>query len=116
MIIRSMTRIPFRPARRAFAILAVAAAAALLDIPRARAERKSNAAAPLSSEQWAKILRRMEQEGRTRVLPFKVAEHLELTKGAETLTVRELAFEREGYQHGVYRSLNPNDDRIILAF
>jgi hypothetical protein len=51
-----------------------------------------------------------------RTLPFKVAEHLGLTKGSETLTVHELAVERDGYQHGIYKSVDPGDDRIILAF
>ena len=52
----------------------------------------------------------------TRILPFKVADHLGLTRGTETLSVRELAFEREGHQHGIYKSVAPGDDRIILAF
>jgi hypothetical protein len=77
---------------------------------------KADAGAPLSKEQWAKLAKRMAEAGTTRDLPFKVAESLGLTRGAEVLTVRELAFERQGYQHGIYRSVDPNDDRVILAF
>jgi hypothetical protein len=84
--------------------------------PAAIAAEKKSAAALLTTAQWAKIVKRMDQAGDTRVLPFKVAQHLGLTKGAEVLTVRELAFEREGYQHGVYRGVDAKDDRVILAF
>jgi hypothetical protein len=77
---------------------------------------KADTGVILTVEQWAKIVKAMEMNGAHRVLPFKVADHLGLTKGTETLTVRELAFEREGYQHGIYRSVDPADQRIIMAF
>ena len=105
---------PFRRAARAFAILAIATGLAFA--PGAGAAPKTDAGAALSKQQWAKIVKRMDENGQTRDLPFKVAEHLGLTRGAEVLTVRELAFEREGFQHGIYRSVDPKDDRIILAF
>src|SRR5216684_2937973 len=109
-----MTNAPFRRATRAFAILAIATGLALTSA--GVAAPKTDTGAPLSKQQWAKIVKRMDQNGQTRDLPFKVAEHLGLTRGAEVLTVRELAVEREGYQHGIYRSVDPKDDRIILAF
>lgn len=98
---------------RAFAMLAVASA--MLALATADAAPKSDGG-PLGQEQWAKIEKRMAEAGTMRDLPFKVAESLGLTKGAQVLTVRELAFERQGYQHGIYRSVDPKDDRIILAF
>jgi hypothetical protein len=112
---RSMTSAPFRQPASVLAILACALAAVLSVIPGGVAAPKADAAV-LSKEQWAKIVQRMDQDGRVRTLPFKVAEHLGLTKGSETLTVHELAVEREGYQHGIYRSVDPADVRIILAF
>ena len=111
-----MTSSPLRHAARLLAAVALAAAAALSVPSAGRDVPKSAAVAPLSGEQWAKILKQMDQNGKTRTLPFKVAEHLGLTKGTESLTVRELAFEREGYQHGIYKSVDPKDERIILAF
>jgi hypothetical protein len=111
---QTMTRYPFRGAVRALAILAVAFA--MLAVVTAEAAPKADDGPPLSNEQWAKIAKRMAEAGTTRDLPFKVAESLGLTRGAEVLTVRELALERQGYQHGIYRSLDPKDDRIILAF
>jgi hypothetical protein len=107
-----MTRHPFSAALRVIAILAIA----LSMLAVATAASKSEGGPPLSNEQWAKIARRLAETGTTRDLPFKVAESLGLTKGAEVLTVRELALERQGYQHGLYRSVDPKDDRIILAF
>ena len=101
---------------RAFAMLLVAIAALLSAAASGDAAPKADAAAQLTPEQWAKIVKRMDAGGDTRVLPAKVAEHLGLTKGAEVLTVHELAFEREGYQHGIYRNIAPKDDRVILAF
>ena len=98
------------------ALLAVAIAASLAVASAARAAPKADEAVRLTPAQWAKIVKRMDTGGDTRVLPAKVAEHLGLTRGAEILTVRELAFEREGYQHGIYRNLDPKDDRVILAF
>jgi hypothetical protein len=111
---QAMTRDSFRRAMRAVAIVGIACA--MLAIATAGAAPKSDSGPPLSQEQWAKIARRMAEAGTTRDLPFKVAESLGLTRGAEVLTVRELAFERQGYQHGIYRSVDPKDDRIILAF
>jgi len=101
--------------RRALAILAIAAAACLLVNSGSRAAPKAESAR-LTPAQWAKIAKRMKTSGDTRVLPFKVAQHLGLTRGADVMTVRELAFEREGYQHGIYRNVDPKDDRLILAF
>src|ERR1700746_2886166 len=99
----------------ALALLVVAIAALLSTAASGDAAPKTDSAA-LTPAQWAKILKRMGSSGDTRVLPAKVAAHLGLTKGAETFTVHELAFEREGYQHGIYHSLDPKDDRVILAF
>jgi hypothetical protein len=82
----------------------------------AGAAPKGDGSTPLGKAQWAKIIKRMDENGQTRDLPFKIAESLGLTRGAEVMTVRELAFEREGYQHGIYRSIDPKDDRVILAF
>jgi hypothetical protein len=101
--------------RRAFANLLVAITMSLALASASLAGPKA-ASARLTPAQWTKIVQRMAAQGGTRVLPFKVAEHLGLTKGAEVMTVHELAFEREGYQHGIYRSVDPKDDRIILAF
>jgi hypothetical protein len=101
-------------ARRAFAMLVVAIAALLAGAATGDAAPKTDAL--LTPQQWAKIAKRMETSGDTRDLPPKVAAHLGLTKGAETFAVHELAFEREGYQHGIYRSVDPKDDRVILAF
>jgi len=72
--------------------------------------------APLGTDQWTKIEKQLDSGGKTRTLPLNVTQTLGLSKGNEALTVRELAFEREGYQHGLYRSLVPGDDSIILAF
>jgi len=98
---------------RAAAVLAVAAVFALAAVGRA-AEKADSAI--LSKAQWAKLVQQMDQKGAVRDLPFKVAESLGLTKGSQVMTVRELAFEREGYQHGIYRSVDPADTRVILAF
>jgi hypothetical protein len=100
---------------RALAILIVVVAASVSAMGGSAAAPKAEAAR-LTPAQWAKIVKRIETGGGTRVLPFKVAEHLGVTKGAEVMTVRELAFEREGYQHGIYRNIDPKDDRVILAF
>src|SRR5258707_1092660 len=99
---RAMTSSPLRHAARLLTAVALAAAASLSVPSAGRDVPKSAAAAPLSGEQWAKVLKQMDQNGKTRTLPFKVAEHLGLTKGTETLTVREIAFERDGFQHGIY--------------
>jgi hypothetical protein len=113
---RAMTSSPLRHATCLFAAVALAAAAALSAPLACGAEPKAAAAALLSGEQWAKIRKQMDENGKIRTLPFKVAEYLGLTRGTETLTVRELAFERDGYQHGIYKSVDPKDERIILAF
>jgi hypothetical protein len=107
-----MKRLAFHGLVRSVAIAIVTLALAASGA----AAPKADGGAPLTKEQWAKIVKRMDENGQTRDLPFKVAEHLGLTKGAQVMTVRELAFEREGYQHGIYRSVDPKDDRIILAF
>ena len=69
----------------------------------------------LNGEQLRKILKQLEQAGRTRSIPAKVTAALGMTKGEETLDVREIAFERAEYQHGFYKGLKAGDDRIILA-
>jgi hypothetical protein len=96
--------------------LVVVAVVALLSATASGNAAPKTASAALTPEQWAKIVKRMDTSGDTRALPAKVAAHLGLTKGAETFTVHELAFEREGYQHGMYRSVDPKDDRVVLAF
>jgi len=103
-------------AGRVCAMLVVALAGLMFTASAVCAAAKTDSAARLTPEQWAKIVKRMDGSGDTRVLPFKVAEHLGLTRGTEILTVHELAFEREGYQHGIYRNVDPKDDRVILAF
>ena len=100
---------------RGLAIFCIAIATLTL-VAAGVAAPRADGDAPLTKEQWAKIVKRMEETGQTRDLPFKVAESLGLTNGAQVMTVRELAFEREGYQHGIYRSVDPKDARIILAF
>jgi hypothetical protein len=106
----------FERAIRATMIVALAAGSPWAMPAPAVAAETADAAALLTAAQWAKIVKRMNQGGDTRVLPFKVAQHLGLTKGVEVITVRELAFEREGYQHGIYRGVDPKDDRVVLAF
>jgi hypothetical protein len=100
---------------RALALLVVAIAALLSAVASGDAAPKAVASA-LTPAQWAKIAKRMDSSGDTRDLPAKVAVHLGLTKDAAAYAVHELAFEREGYQHGIYRSVDPKDDRVILAF
>lgn len=101
---------------RAFARRVAVIAATLAIVAGAAAAPKADTGAILGADQWAKIVKTMETNGKTRTLPFKVADLLGLTRGTETLTVRELAFERDGYQHGIYRSVDPADQRVILAF
>jgi hypothetical protein len=103
------------PTSRPLALLVALIAALLSAAASGDAAPKTDSAA-LAPAQWAKIVKRMDTSGDTRALPAKVAAHLGLTKGAETFAVHELAFEREGYQHGIYRSVDPKDDRVILAF
>jgi len=103
-------------AARGLTLLAGTVTMALLLVAVCAAAPKSDADALLSKEQWAKIVKAMDAKGQTRILPFKVADHLGLTRGTETLKVRELAFERDGFQHGIYKTLDPRDDRIVMAF
>jgi hypothetical protein len=112
----SMMRTPSHLAIRAFAIIALAIATMLAIASAGFAAQETDAGAVLSKEQWAKIADRLDKNGQIRTLPFKIAEHLGLTKGSETLSVQELAFERDGHQHGIYKSPDPNNDRIVLAF
>jgi hypothetical protein len=114
--IRSMIRPRFHHVAMAAAIFAGVVVTALSLATIGAAAPKADAGATLSAEQWGKIVKAMNANGQTRILPFKVADHLGLTRGSETLTVRELAFEREGYQHGIYTSVAPGDDRVILVF
>jgi len=102
-------------AARTSVMLAVAIVALLSLVALGRAAEKADGAT-LTKAQWAKIVKQMDQKGDVRDLPFKVAESLGLTKGSQVMTVHELAFERGGYQHGIYRSVDPADTRIILAF
>jgi hypothetical protein len=83
-------------ATRAIAIFIVAVAVSVLAFAGSRAAPKAESA-KLTPAQWAKITKRMETAGGTRVLPAKVAQHLGVAKGAEAFAVHELAFEREGY-------------------
>ena len=115
-MMRPMADAQVGQAVRGLARLAAVIAMTLMIVAGATAAPKADTAAILSADQWAKIVKAMDANGKTRTLPFKVADYLGLTRGAETLTVRELAFEREGYQHGIYRSVDPADQRIILAF
>jgi hypothetical protein len=71
---------------------------------------------PLDGEHLQKILKRLDESGRTRPIPPKVTEQLGATKSGQLLNVRELAFERGGFQHGFYKSTENGDDHIILAF
>jgi hypothetical protein len=103
----------FTASRAARAALIVAAVLAHVAIGGA-AEKADSAL--LTPAQWAKLVKQMDQKGDVRDLPFKIAESLGLTRGSQVMTVRELALEREGYQHGIYRSVDPADTRIILAF
>ncbi len=113
---RSMTFLSVPRFARAFIVAAAVLLPALSLAVAGLAAGKAEGGALLTKDQWAKIAKRMDETGDVRILPFKVADHLGLTKGTETLRVHELAFEREGYQHGIYRSVDPADQRIILAF
>jgi hypothetical protein len=70
----------------------------------------------INPDQWAKILKRLKDKGLSRTLPARVTAQLGLTKGDETLTVLELAVEREGYQHGIYMSPWLGADRLFFIF
>jgi hypothetical protein len=98
----------------AFALVAAVAGAATPCL--AQASKAAKADRVLDGQQLRKILKRLDEGGRTRPLPAKVTAALGATKGDETLDVREIAFERAEHEHGFYKSLKPGDDRIILAF
>jgi hypothetical protein len=70
----------------------------------------------INPDQWAKILKRLKDKGLSRTLPARVTAQLGVTKGDETLTVLELAVEREGYQHGIYMSPWLGADRLFFIF
>jgi hypothetical protein len=93
--------------------LAALAGATGLPIGACRAEPPD--APALDAEHLQKILKRLQETGRTRPIPSKVSEGLGATHGDQVLNVREIAFERAGYQHGFYRSID-GADRFILAF
>ena len=99
-------------------LLALVAPSAVLPerLWRVLAEPATTVGAPLDAGQLQKILKHLGEKGITRELPIKVTAQLGLTKGEETLTVREVAFERAGYQHGFYKSLKSRDDHLLLAF
>ena len=70
----------------------------------------------LSPEQFAKIQKRLAAFGKSGPLNQKLTLTLGATQGNEQLSIREVSFEREGFQHGFLQSLTPGDDRIILLF
>jgi hypothetical protein len=98
----------------ALALLAAASAVATPGF--AQATKPAKAAPILDGQHLRKILKRLDEAGRTRPIPAKVTAALGATTGDETLAVREIAFERAAYEHGFYKSLKAGDDRIILAF
>jgi len=116
MSIRFLTHIARDPSRIRLGIILAALAFALTATSIGLSAAAADAEPVLSGEQWARIFKRMDERGQTRALPSKVSETLGLTRGSETMNVREIAFEREGYQHGIYRSLGATSDRIILVF
>jgi hypothetical protein len=89
------------------------------------AEKKSAKPAPsislvegptLSSEQFAKIKKRLEAFGKSGPISSKLTIALGATEGSEQMDVREVSFERDGYQHGFLQSRRFGDDRIIILF
>ena len=98
----------------AFAVLACAPGA--VAPCRAQTAKAAQDGPILGDEQLRKILKRLDEAGRTRPIPAKVTAALGATKGNETLEVREIAFERAAYEHGFYKGTKAGDDRIILAF
>jgi hypothetical protein len=89
------------------------------------AEKKSAKPAPsislvegptLTSEQFAKIKRRLEAFGKSGPINSKLTLALGATEGSEQMEVREVSFERDGYQHGFLQSLRFGDNRIIMLF
>jgi hypothetical protein len=99
----------------ALAFALVAAAAGVPTPCLAQAAKPEQAGAILDGQRLRKILKRLDEAGRTRPVPVKVTAALGATKGEEALDVREIAFERAEYEHGFYRGLKAGDDRIILA-
>jgi hypothetical protein len=97
----------------AFALVAAVAGTATPCL--AQAAKAEKAGPILSGQQLRKILKQLDEAGRSRPLPVKVTAALGATKGDEALEVREIAFERAEYQHGFYKGLKAGDDRIILA-
>jgi hypothetical protein len=98
------------------AVALLAAVPGATDVCVAQASNAAKSAPILDDLHLRKILKRLDEAGRTRAIPAKVTAALGATKGDETLEVREIAFERADYEHGFYRSLRGGDDRIILAF
>jgi hypothetical protein len=98
-------------------LLAIAALALLATAPGGRDScRAQGSGAILDDSHMRKIFKRLDEAGRIREIPAKVTAALGVTKGDETLQVREIAFERAENEHGFYKSLRHGDDRIILAF
>jgi hypothetical protein len=89
------------------------------------AEKKSAKPAPpvslvegptLSSEQFAKIKKRLEVFGKSGPISSKLTLALGATDENEQMEVREISFERDGYQHGFLQSRGFGDNRIIMLF
>jgi hypothetical protein len=101
-----------------FCALAAVAVVSSLSAGEAVAVEKpaANSTGLINADQWAKILNRLKDKGVSRTLPARVTAQLGLTKGDETLTVLELAVEREGYQHGIYMSPWLGADRLFFIF
>lgn len=70
----------------------------------------------LTSEQLNRIKKRLASSGISRTLPAKLTVALGATAGDEQLNVREISFERDGFQHGFLQSANFGDGRVILLF
>jgi hypothetical protein len=70
----------------------------------------------LSTEQFAKIKRRLETFGKTRSISSKLTIALGATEGSVEMEIREISFDRDGYQHGFMQSRRFGDDRIIILF
>ena len=115
---RTLDRMRRSIMRRAVAVYVLAALA--MTVRRASrgsaVEHLPPAPASYQSDQWAKILKRLKDKGLSRTLPARVTAQLGLTKGDETLTVLELAVDREGYQHGIYMSPWLGADRLFFIF
>jgi hypothetical protein len=70
----------------------------------------------LSSGQYKKIKNRLTSSGISRPLPIKLTLALGATVGEEQLNIREISFDRDGFQHGFLQSSIFGDDRIIFLF